>query len=283
MFLAHADERHEFENALNILLTESAVYKIGEFYSLYNNFNLAERRINGNERAAKMLQKAHRSAAIISRFPFVTGIAVSGSLSKNFADDAADIDFFVITAPGRLWVARSFLHAFKKLTFLFNRQHYFCMNYFVDEASPEIVEKNIYTATEITTLLPLTGPAVFEKFYAANSWTKYFLPNNYMRISSAREISANWFCRFTEWALGNKAGDKLDEYLMKLTVKSWASKTKRKKKNVRGVLMSLSASRHFAKPDPANFQYKLLHHYENSLSELFNQYDHSLKLTSELL
>ncbi len=283
IFLGHTDEYHEFESALNVLIDEAAVFKVGEFYSLNNDFSLSERRIRGNEKAAVMLKKANRAAKIISRFPYVRGVAVSGSLSKNFADDTADIDFFIIAAANRLWIARTFLHVFKKLTFLFNKQHFFCMNYFIDETGPEIIEKNIYTATEIATLLPLRGSAAFEKFYAANAWTKNFLPNNYMRISSAKEITGTWFKHFIEKLLNNRLGDLLDSFFMKLTDKRWNEKTKMKKRNVRGVLMSLRASKHYSKPDPANFQYKLLQLYENKLADIFNHYEHSSRLTNELL
>ena len=283
IFLSHTVEQYEFENALNLLINESVVFKIGEFYSLRNNFFLSERRIKGNEKAVLMLKKANRVAKLISRFPYVRGVAVSGSLSKNFAGDIADIDFFIIAAANRLWIARSFLHAFKKLTFLFNLQHFFCMNYFIDEAAPEIIEKNIYTATEIATLLPLRGNAVFEKFYAANSWTKHFLPNNYMRISSAKEITGTWFKYIIEKTLNNSIGNHLDNFFMKMTAGRWDAKTRMEKRNTRGVLMSLHASKHYSKPDPANFQYKLLQLYENNLNDIFNQYEHTSRLTNELL
>ncbi len=283
IFLGNIDNGHEFEHALNMLVDELAVFKVGEFYSLHNNFSLSERRLRGNDKAVLMLKKANRSAAIISCFPYVRGVAVSGSLSKNFADDTADIDFFIIAVSNRLWIARTLLHAFKKMTFLFNMQNHFCMNYFIDEAEPEIVEKNIYTATEIATLLPLRGNVVFENFFAANSWTKNFLPNNYMRISSAKEIRENWVKIIVEKLLNNKAGNRVDDFLMKLTDKSWSAKTKNNKRNSRGVLMSLQASKHFSKPDPANFQFKLLQLYENNLADIINQYENSTRVTKELL
>jgi hypothetical protein len=283
IFLGHTDEQHEFEPALHTLIDEAAVFKIGEFYSLNNNFTLSERRIKGNEKAMLMLEKANKAAKLISRFPYVRGVAVSGSLSKNFADDTADIDFFIIAAANRLWIARTFLHTFKKLTFLFNMQHFFCMNYFIDEAEPEIVEKNIYTAIEIATLLPLRGSVAFEKFYAANTWTQQYLPNNYMRISSAKETTGTWFRHIIEKLLNNKAGSLLDAFFMKLTAKRWDAKTRQKKRNARGLLMSLQVSKHYSKPDPANFQNKLLKLYENNLADIFSQYEHSSRLTNELL
>ncbi len=282
IFLSNPDELHEFENALNYLIEHSIVFKLNEFYSLHNNYSLSEKRNKGNEKAIVMLQKANKAAAIISRFPYVRGIAVSGSLSKNFADDHADIDFFIIAAANRLWIARTFLHAFKKLTFLCNLQHYFCMNYFIDEAELEIIEKNRYTAIEIATLLPLQGIEVFEKFYAANIWTKGFLPNNYMRISTAKQISEKGIKYFIEKIFSNRFGSMLDSYFMKLTDKRWTQKTIRQKRNTRGVVMSLLASKHFSKPDPSNFQTKLLQHFENDLADVLYKYEHSSRLTNEI-
>ncbi|HYE56342.1 MAG TPA: hypothetical protein VD996_15945, partial [Chitinophagaceae bacterium] len=109
--------RHELET----LVSNRKVYRFDNFYSLQNKPFLVYRRKEGNDRAAPMLAKAHKISAFLYRFPFVRGIGISGSLSKNFADKNADIDFFVITSANRLWIARSFMHLFKKLTFLTGR------------------------------------------------------------------------------------------------------------------------------------------------------------------
>src|SRR5258706_12258011 len=97
-FLGRKEEPQKFDSALNHLIDESAIFKIGDFYCLFNNYALAERRSRGNEKAAVMLKKAEKAATVISAFPFVKGVAVSGSLSKKYADENADVDFFIITA-----------------------------------------------------------------------------------------------------------------------------------------------------------------------------------------
>jgi hypothetical protein len=278
LFLGHKKDPKEFDSALNDLFDESAIFKIGNFYSLFNNYALAERRSKGNEKATLMLLKAEKAAAFIALFPFVKGVAVSGSLSKKFADEEADIDFFIITAANRLWIARTLLHMFKKITFLFNLQNLFCMNYFIDEAELSILEKNIYTATEVTTIVPLRGSSVFEMFYKVNGWTKKFLPNKYMHISAAKEIKNTWFRYIAEKLFDNRPGDALDSFLMKMTAKSWDSKTRKKKKNSKGILMSMHTGKHFSKPDPANFQKRLLQRYEKSLAEVFDQYNLSSRI-----
>ena len=276
IFLGNKTDLYVFDNALNELMAESAIFKIGNFYSLFNNHTLAERRNTGNEKAIVMLKKAEKAAAIISAFPFVQGVAVSGSLSKKFAGEDADIDFFIITSANRLWIARTFLHVFKKTTFIFNLQDLFCMNYFIDEAEPGILEKNIYTATEVATLLPLRGNRVFEKFYIANSWTRNYLPNHYLHVSAAKEPKGIWISRIAEKIFDNRLGNLIDTFLMKLTARSWNSKTRKKKKNSKGILLGMHTGKHFSKPNPEHFQKKLLLRYEKSLSEVFDQYELSL-------
>jgi len=273
IFLGHCDDFNEFDQALENLIHEFVIYKIGDFYSLENNYALAERRYKGNEKAAKMLLQAEKAANIISAFPFIQGIAVSGSLSKYFADENADIDFFIITTANRLWIARTLLHIFKKFTFLINRQDHYCMNYFIDEAELSIIEKNIYTATEIATILPLYGAHSFKIFYKVNNWSKVFLPNKRLDAFSAKEIKRTWIKYMAEKVFNNRFGDTLDNYLMRLTSKRWNAKTRLKRKNSRGFLMSMHTSKHFSKPDPEHFQKTLLQRYENNLTEFFNRYE----------
>ncbi len=280
LFLQHEADNHDFENTLNYLLNESVIFKLNEFYSLHNDFLLAERRLKGNERAEMLLKKANDGAKFLSKFPYVKAVAISGSLSKNFADESADIDYFIITEKNRLWISRSFLHLFKKLTFLFNKQHLYCMNYFIDELQLEIVEKNIYTATEVSTLLPVYGCDTIENFYTANNWTKDLLPNHFMRVSCAKPIKTNFIRFITEKMFNNAVGNLVDTFLMKLTAKSWAAKAKRKKRNSRGIVMALDTSKHHAKPSPLFFQQKLLKHYENKVSGIFENYESIFQVTA---
>jgi hypothetical protein len=131
------------------------------------------------------------------------------------------------------------------------------MNYFIDEQELEIPEKNVYTATEIATLMPLHG-CVFEEFFSTNSWTKEFLPNNYLRISSSKDLAHPPYKSVAETFLNLVAGNLVDNLLMKITSARWDKKYKKKKRNQHGILMSMSASKHSAKPDPKEFQQKLV-------------------------
>lgn len=260
-----------------MLTIENWVYKFDEFYTLQNNYSLVQRRRKGNIKAKAMLKKAETIAAFLSTFPFVKGVAVSGSLSKNFADENSDIDFFIITEKNKLWLARTFMHCFKKIAILQKKQDLYCMNYYVDEAMLQIKEKNIYTATEIATLLPLRGVQIFNDFFAENSWSKSFLPNHSLRISYVEETKDPFSKKAIELILRNPAGNLLNNLLMKLSIFQWNRKTRAGKLNKRGVVMSMDASRHHAKPNPLLFQKKFMDLYQKKIFNLLCHYESMAK------
>ena len=271
LFLKNRYKLGEFDLAINFLLNSRSIYLFDKFYSLKNDYYLTTRRYAGNKKAAELIKIAGKISNMLIKFPYVRGIAISGSLSKNFADENSDIDLFIITAPNRLWIARTLMHAFKKLTFLVNKQDYFCMNYYIDEQQLEIVEKTIYTAIEVVTLIPLQGDTLFEQFYSSNAWTREYLPNKIMRVSSAKPVKKAWLKTLVEVMFNNPVGNAIDNILMKITAGRWIKKTTLKKLNSKGSVMALDVSKHFAKPDPRNFQNKLLNQYENKISMLMNE------------
>jgi predicted nucleotidyltransferase len=273
LFLKNKYETDEFDEALICLLNNGIIHLFDRFYTLQDDHYLVVRRNEGNQKAAELIKTAEKVGRLLIKFPFVRGIGISGSLSKNFADDDSDIDLFIITAKNRLWIARTLMHCFKKLTFLANKEHYFCMNYYVDEQQQEIVEKSIYTAIEIATLIPLQGDTVFQSFYTENSWTRLYLPNKTMRVASAQPVKNPLVKAIFEMALNNNVGDAIDNLLMKITASRWLKKTQLKKRNIKGLILGMAAGKHFAKPDPANFQNKLINSYEHKVAQLLRAYE----------
>src|SRR6476646_6614231 len=257
-------------SALLQLLLDKIIFRVDQFYSLQNNRQRAEERIQGNLRAQSLIVKATRIGAFLYKFPYVKGVAVSGSLSKNYADKKADIDFFIITKANRLWIARTILHLFKKLTFLVGKENFFCMNYFVDEEAFVIPEKNIYTAVEIVTLLPVAGAFTLNKFFEQNQWTKKWLPSyeykrNLKTAERGSEVTA-----FTEWFFNGRTGEKLDRFLYKLTTRRWQKKEQQGRKNSKGRVTNLVTGKHSSKSNPETFQEKILTRYNDKIEWYLN-------------
>ncbi|WDF53810.1 nucleotidyltransferase domain-containing protein [Mucilaginibacter sp. KACC 22063] len=268
LFFGSRVQQHEISYSLSQLVTQKSIYRFGSYYTLQRNVELISKRKVGNLKAIELLQVAEKVSKVLIKFPYVRGVAVSGSLSKKCADENSDIDFFIITAKNRLWISRTFLHALKKLSFLFKKEDWFCMNYFVDEANMEIAEQNLYTAIEVVTLIPMQGDLTFNRFYTANKWTRRFLPNQIMRLSSASSLKQNIVKQVIEWSFNNKFGDMLNDFLMRVTAARWNKKTEQGKLNAHKIVMSMMAAKGYAKPDPKRFQQKLLNAHNEKVMAL---------------
>ncbi len=148
----------------------------GYFYIEPRTREVVLERRRRQKRARKLWRMARVSCHIIKRVPFVRGVFISGDLSKNATVPGSDIDFFILTAAGRLWIARALLILFKK-TVLLNKKKFFCVNSFVTIDNLRLREENIYLATEIAHLKPLYGYAEFRTYLEANSWISHYFPN----------------------------------------------------------------------------------------------------------
>jgi hypothetical protein len=206
---------------LDHLVSEGQIFRFGEFYSISDNASNIERRQHGNREAERCLHLAFKKAKLISRFPFVRAVLASGSLSKGYMDEKSDLDFFIITKPGRLWIARMLLVMYKRI-FLFNSHKYFCVNYFIDTDHLEIEEKNLFTATELATAIPLYGREHYLKLHQQNAWVLNFFPNYTPRPTA--DVAPSVVGRFKgllEKAINVFGGNRLEEHFMKLTWERW--------------------------------------------------------------
>jgi hypothetical protein len=285
-FLDTESEEYPVRKELDALIDDGCLFRTGPFYSLQNDPTLADKRNRSRQRADALIPIAERGARLLFQFPFVRGVFISGSLSKRCAEDKEDVDYFIVTSANRLWIARTMMHLFKKLTYLRGHQHRYCMNYYVDEEALEIREKNIFTATELITLIPaggangngnsdngstvgVGGTGSVTNFFKANEWTTRFYPQYPRRNrESLRTPRSSLFKRICEQLLDSRIGDLLDDYFRKVTARRWKKKEDRGELNLRGLRMSLQCGKHFARPNPDIFQQKILARYQRKLREL---------------
>lgn len=151
------------------------------------------------------------------------------------------------------------------------------MNYYINEEMLQIKIKNIYTAIAIATLLPLRGISPFRDFFAHNKWSKHFLPNHSLRVSYVKEIKSPFLKKLTEFIFNNPVGNLIDFLLMKLTRQRWKAKTKTRRLNKRGLVLSIDATKQYAKPNSEVFQYQLLNTCERKSDGLFSRYKNKAK------
>ena len=273
-----AESKEQIKLDLMELVNDNIIYKIDDFYLTENNETLIKRRLEGNKMAKNIYQKALTVSRLISKFPYVEGVGISGSLSKGYYDDDGDIDFFIITSPKRLWIARTFLILYKKL-FLLNSRKYFCVNYFISSNALEIEEKNIFTATELTTLLPMFGNGSFHKFYDKNKWVESYLPNKTVTdgLSKLNLVKKPTITKITEYFLDSKIGDWLDAVFLRITYHKW--KIKFNHLEERQFNVAMKSTKNISKHHPLNFQRKVIDRLNNRYDELREK--HNIHIAKE--
>jgi hypothetical protein len=254
----------DIQNALDAMAGRGEIHHFNGFYQISADPSLIARRAELNRRAEAIMPTAHRMARLIGAFPYVRAVFVSGSLSKQCLATDGDIDFFIVTAPRRMWLARTMLVVFKKL-FLFNSHKYFCINYFVDAEHLEIHEKNLYTATETATLLPMFGRETCAQFQQANPWTQEFLPHFQERSTAETpEGRPGPVKRLLEHLFGGNVGEWLDVRCMRLTQAH--RRRKFKHFDARRFEGAFSAGRGHSKHHPLHFQGKVMQAYLEQLT-----------------
>jgi hypothetical protein len=214
----------ELEEALSHLLERGMIHYQDGFYRVNPDASINQRRTDGMKRCSTSFLTAMRYSRIIAGFPFVRGISLSGSLSKGYMDDKSDIDYFIITAPGRLWLCRTLLALYKKV-FLFNSRKHFCINYFVTEDALAVPDQNPFTATEIAFVVPTYNYPLYRRFLVENGWYRKHYPNFPFR--DQRHIVHEHHPRLkrvAEKLLSGRLGEWLDGQCFRRTLAHWKRK-----------------------------------------------------------
>lgn len=196
---------------LHMLETNGVIYRVDDLYSMSNDPHQWLVRADREARSRRMMPAALRMGRFLSLFPFTRSICISGSLSKGSMDVSGDVDWFIITAPGRLWLCRSLLIAFKKI-FLLNSKKYFCVNHIIDARSLTVKDHDLYTATEITTLMPVVDNGDLAAFVRANPWVLDHFPA-WRGLPTRTLPHGTWVLkRAVEAVLGGGMGDALERW-----------------------------------------------------------------------
>lgn len=264
----------EFNKALAGIISEDLIGTESGYFFLKNNHLPIQERIKKLKRAEKFQKIAKFMSRIIYLHPFVRGVFITGSLSKSSISKKDDIDFLIITEPGKLWICRGFLMLFKKM-FLFNSKKYFCINYFVDIENLEIPEKNIFTATELAFIKPLENDRLFSLFMISNDWIKEYFPNRSFSQETGKIKKNPLLKRVLESFLKGKHGEYLDNLFFSL----YRKREKRKfgKMDDEDFEINFKSKKNVSKHHPGGYQIKIINDYNIKIAEFENKYGVSLK------
>ncbi len=270
------NSKSEFADSLKDLVERGYIQKENGFYSLSSPTLQISERQAGEKRAKSMWRKACRRARFIQKFPFVRAVFISGSISKGVVAPDGDVDFFIITKPGRLWLSRTLLALYKKV-FLLGSHRYFCINYFIDYDFLKIEEQNLFTATEMATLIPMTGNMdLISKFFERNAWILDYYPNFVVSKPLFQSTTHKRRKSFTEKCLDIIGASVLEKFSLWITTSFW--KMKFKEMPDKDFQTAMKSNEHVSKHHPLQFQKRVLKAFSDKISNFENT--NGLKLKS---
>jgi hypothetical protein len=111
---------------------------------------------------------------LIAALPYVRMVALSGSVAHLNLESGGDLDLFIVTRGAHVW---STAVAAVILAKLLGRRRTLCANFIVADSALAFDQQDLFSASQVINLKPLTGEATFRQILAANPFIRDFYPN----------------------------------------------------------------------------------------------------------
>jgi hypothetical protein len=201
-------------------LKELLIYH-DSYIALANRAELIDERKLREQASDELWPLAMRYGTWLGHLPYVRMVALTGALAmRNAAANTDDLDYMIVTAPHRVWLARACAILVVRLVKL--RGVVICPNYVLAEDALEQDQKDLFIAHEIAQMIPVYGEDLYQQFRSVNGWADQELANAKDSFYSGPDEASDgiWSAlkHLTEWLLKGKLGDALEswEYRRKL-------------------------------------------------------------------
>lgn len=186
-----------FFKALETLIPrkDAQVVRYKEWFYLKGRAEIITVRVRRRRESQRKMTIARSVARFVSLVPAVQLIGVSGALAVENAKVTDDIDLFIISKKGTLWLTRLLILGILQILGKRRRwgekqvENKVCVNMIMDESSLSLPKKrhDLYTAHEIAQLKVLfERDTIYQRFLKANSWGRKFLPNAFFEVMDTR-------------------------------------------------------------------------------------------------
>jgi hypothetical protein len=207
--------RGEVEEVVDSSLGDSVgLESDGRFVYLQGRADTVGRRLARGQTSRGMWRRARRYARLIWTLPYVRMVAVTGALAMDNVDPDDDIDFLVVTEPGRLWTARGMIVLLCRLAHV--RGHSVCPNYLISSRALALDGRDLYAAHELAQMVPLHGKSVARQLWRQNDWCSSFLPNVSLDARDGADDALSprvaVFKGLVELLLRSRLGDRIERW-----------------------------------------------------------------------
>jgi hypothetical protein len=136
------------------------------------------------------LRRHQRFLQIACAMPFVRLVALSGSAAHLNVDEAGDLDLLVVTRGEHAW---SVTVALVLLAKAMGCRRSVCVNFVMADSRLRVEQEDLFTASQLLHLKPVTGHEVHEALLAANAFVYAVYPNATLRRPPMRSLRTHLF------------------------------------------------------------------------------------------
>lgn len=204
-----AISQDDFLVNLKMLVDGGRIGKRDGFYFLPGRQQVVDEVLIRKEICAKKMKIVKRAARVLSWVPFLNAVFLCNSVASGIATEKSDIDFLIVSAPGRLWLVRTLSNFLLRLlclrTFGDKKSDRVCLSFFVDEKNLDLsslraVDEDIHFACWLHQTIPVFDPYfLWRNFINKNQWTVRYMP--YRNNDSKIEPMIVWG-KFAKWWRG---------------------------------------------------------------------------------
>lgn len=146
-----------------------------EAFALARREELLPLRRRRLDTARSLWPAAVRWGRVLAHLPFARMVAVTGALAVDNVEPGADLDYLVVTEPGRVWLCRSMVIQAVRVARLSGVV--ICPNWLLAADALELPRRDLFVARNLTQMVPLRGFEVYRRVRRVNAWARDLLPN----------------------------------------------------------------------------------------------------------